>query len=407
MKIGFIIPDYWNSIFPDLVSSINKMGIKVVVYTDSPNVPYADRFSYFIENGIEFYVINNKKRHYLLCPFDKLFKLLDTGERRFFTILLSIYKFIKKNKDCNIFIVEWDWTGFFVAIVNSLLPFKWIVGVHDLNNLKISLDYPYENRKFFIEKVKKWVYKKSTLIRANSFVTKNFLEKIEVNPSKIKVIPLHITNWMTQDKPQNIKCFREKNKEEIFSKYKIDKKNKLLISACRLTPVKGLELLIESFYYLIKEQPNIKLMICGRDSKLRKLDSYKEYLRLLARQKKIEDKIIFTDYIDKIEIKKYLAAADLNLVPSFLDTFNFSVLEAALVGTFSLVSANVGSAFWLEKYKVCEIINNRNPKCWAESVIKILNSGYEIDNKVINQIESDFSSDNIARQLLNILMNIC
>lgn len=405
MKIGFIIPDYWNSIFPDLVSTINEMGIKVVVYTETKNATSANKFLHFIENGIEFYVINDKKRHYLLSPFDKLFKLLDTGERRFFTNLLSIYKFVKKNKDCDLFIVEWDWTALFVTIVNLLISFKWIVGVHDLNNLKISIDYPYRTHNIFIEKVKNWVYRKSTLIKANSFVTKSFLEEIGINTEKIKVIPLHITSWMIQNKFQNIKFFKEKSREEIFFKYKIDKENKLLITACRLAPIKGLTLLVESLPYLIEKEPKITLMICGRDIRLNKLSSYMSYLKELSHKIGIEGKIIFTDYVDKIEIKKYLAAADLNIVPSFLDTFNFSVLESALVGTFSLVSQNVGSASFLEKYKVCEIIYNRNPKIWAESILKILNSGYEINDNIINEIKINFSPSKIAEQLLNIFLD--
>lgn len=405
MKIGIIVTNFRNSIFPDIAKSLADMGQEVIVFTDDSRAPDAKDFLHFHENGIEFFVINNKKRYPLFIIFDKLFKkITGTGERRFFTLLFFIYRFIKKNKDCDIFIVEWDWTGFFVAIVNLFLSFRWMIGVHDLNNLKISIEYHGRENKWWLYKIKHWVYKQADIIRANSYVTEKFLIESGCNPEKIKVIPLHITRWMMINPDEDIREFRQYNREEIFNKYNIEKNNKLLITMCNLKPVKGLELAILALPYILKKNPNIILMMCGDDRIIKGIGSYQRYLENLAQKIGVRQNIVFTGFVPIEEVKKYLSAADIHLAPSVVDTFNYAVIESAIVGTFSIVSSNVGSAYWVKKEKLCEIIYDRKPEVWADAILKHLNQSEQIDTTGFSrQLLTQLQPQNIAEHILKIL----
>lgn len=408
MKIGFIALNFKNSIFPDIVESLAKLKHDLVVFTDDNKAPDSKSFLHFIRNNIEFFMINDKKSHPYFIIFDKLFKKFSgTGERRFFTLLFSIYRFIKRNKNCDVFIVEWDWTGFLVAIVSLFLKFKWILGVHDLNNLKISIEYPGRENKYLLHKVRQWVYRRTNLIRANSYVTENFLKESGCNSEKIRVIPLHVPKWMVNNTKDSFIEFRQRNREEIFDKYKIKQDNKLLITMCNLKPVKGLDLIILALPHILRKNPNVKLMICGADRTIKGIGSYKSYLENLAKKINVRQNIIFTGFIPIGKVKNYLSAADIHLVPSVIDTFNYALVESAIVGTFSIVSSNVGSAYWVKEAKLCEIVTDRIPEVWAEAILKFLNIINQINTEEFSkQIYNELQPEKIAEKLVKLIKEI-
>ncbi|WP_333654516.1 glycosyltransferase family 4 protein [Dissulfurispira sp.] len=371
MKIGIIATDIWNSVFLEMAESLADLGQRVVVFTDDRRSPGTKNFLHIHENGVEFFVINDKKRHPYVAALDKLFKKI-LRERRFFTMLVSIYRFIKRNRDCDVFIVEWDWTGFFVAIINLFLPFRWIVGVHDLNNLKISIEYPGRENRSWVHHARQWVYRRADLIRANSYVTRDFLIESGCPAEKIEVIPLYTTKWMRLDENENLENFRQHCRAEIFAKHHFDEETKLLVTMCKIAPVKGLDLAIRSMPYVLQQQKNIILMICGGDRIVPGIGSYREYLETLSKKLGVDKHVIFAGHIQPAEVKKYLSAGDIHLAPSVIDTFNYAIIEAALVGTFSIVSSTAGSAYWMMQEKAGEIISDRDPIAWGHSILKHL-----------------------------------
>jgi len=91
----------------------------------------------------------------------------------------------------------------------------------------------------------------------------------------------------------------------------------------RLSPEKGVDLLIEAFNMFLRTNPGSKvcLHIAG-DGPQRK------YLEDLSKKFGIEDQVQFLGHSTPLEIKRYLAVSSAAIYPSIFDSFSLAILEA-------------------------------------------------------------------------------
>lgn len=109
-------------------------------------------------------------------------------------------------------------------------------------------------------------------------------------------------------------------------------------------------------------------MICGGDRIIPGVGSYRQHLERIAVEEGVAERVIFTGNIDIRVVKGYLAAADLQLAPSVIDTFNYGVLEAALVNTHTLASEMVGAGPWVQDAGSATIVQGRDPEVWGSAI---------------------------------------
>ncbi len=107
----------------------------------------------------------------------------------------------------------------------------------------------------------------------------------------------------------------------------------VIIYSGRLSYAKGLERLVETFYYFRKNNKSIKLIILGNGE-------LKEYLVREVIKYNVIDDCIFLDY-NKNYIK-YINAANLYLLPSISESTNLGVQEAMLLKKLVLSSDTGG-----------------------------------------------------------------
>ncbi|WP_312083564.1 glycosyltransferase [Epilithonimonas hominis] len=98
----------------------------------------------------------------------------------------------------------------------------------------------------------------------------------------------------------------------------------------RLGKVKNVQMLIRAFSRLIKQ--DVRLTVVGNGSEL-------ENLKMLADELQCADRVIFTGFVK--EPSKFLANADLFVLPSFSEGFGIAAVEAMLLKVPVLCS-NVG-----------------------------------------------------------------
>lgn len=100
--------------------------------------------------------------------------------------------------------------------------------------------------------------------------------------------------------------------------------------------VYGLEYLIEAFALVVDKFPEIplKLVLVGKGS------CENEY-RNLSKKNEIENKIIFTGYVNHAEIADYYNNLDIFVIPSVRESFGVSVLEASACG-LPVIATNTG-----------------------------------------------------------------
>ncbi len=373
MKIGIVAPGIWNSIHLDMARALGALGHDVAIYTEDARAPSGARFLRFREGRLDFFVIHHLRRNPWTWLFDRLAK--PWLGRRFFTTLVAMARYFSATRDCDLYFVEGDWIGFFAAILARFMPLRWVVCIHDSDYLRIPLAFPGRPASSWKEAVKLWVLGSADLVRANSFVTRDALIAGGCAPERIRVVPLHITGWMRVDEIADMAAFKAQARAEVHAQWRIPSEGRLLITMCRLVPVKGLDLAIRGFAVAARRNRGLYLMICGGDRVVPGIGSYREHLARIDAEEGGAAQVIFTGNIDIREAKRYFAAADLQLAPSVIDTFNYGVIEAAMVETYTIAGDMVGAGPWVKEVGAATIVPGRDPEVWGRAIEEFIASG--------------------------------
>lgn len=365
MKIGLIATGIWGSIHLEMARELQRLGHVIRIYTEDNRAPSGMRFSRFTEDGLDFWVIHAFRRNPWTWLPDRLFKYW-LG-RRFFTSLVAIARFIRANRDCDVFVVESDWLGFFVALATRFLPVRWVVGIHDTDYLDAPIRYPGRPKSRWRTAVQRWVLLRADCVRANSRFTRDALLAGGCPSQKLVVVPLHAPRRMLPSTGIPLTEFRARARQVWRPRCGVSEDALMLATMCRLTPVKHLELAVDSLTELRRRGVDVWLVLFGGDRNLPGIGSYAAKLRERADSGGAGDRLVIAGEVIPEEVMYALAAADLHLAPSWADTFNFAVVEAALVGTPSLLSLNVGAAPWLGS--AARVLASGAANEWADAVM--------------------------------------
>jgi glycosyltransferase involved in cell wall biosynthesis len=102
--------------------------------------------------------------------------------------------------------------------------------------------------------------------------------------------------------------------------------SKIVLTGGRIIESKGFQYLIKAMPSILKEEPNVKLIIAGPDR------GYKKYLIQLIQRLKLEQHIIFTGMLSHEAFKKLLYVADIFVLPSLYEGLPVVLLEAMACG---------------------------------------------------------------------------
>lgn len=401
MKIGLIATGIWGSIHLDLARELVRQGHDVTIYTEDNRAPSGMTFTRLDEDGLRFWIIHGFRRNPWVWLFDRLFKFW-LG-RRFFTSLVAIWRFIRHNRDRDIFVVESDWLGFFVAIVGLFERFRWAVGMHDTDYLDAPIHYPGRPVSRWRSAAQRWVLRRTDKVRANSYVTRDALIAGGCPVDKIETIPLHyIPQRMLPPTAPPLPEFRRLSRSSVRQEWGLDDDAELLVTMCRLNQVKHLELAIEAVAAAASKRPKLKLALCGGDRRLPGIGSYAAHLRALAASLGVADRVLVVGEVAQERVKATLAAADLHLAPSWVDTFNYAVIEAALVGAVSLTSAGVGATAWVAACGGARVVDTHDAGVWAAAIADALDhpANWDTLSACRERLIADLSPAAITRQVV-------
>ena len=152
-----------------------------------------------------------------------------------------------------------------------------------------------------------------------------------VNKDKIKIVPNGINLSEYDYLPK---------RGEFRRKYGIRDNENMILYIGRIHITKGIDLLVKAFADLAKELNDVKLVLVGPD------DGYQSVIEDYVRTLKVNDKVLFTGFVNNKEKIAAFADADVFVTPSFLG-FPVTFLEACACGTPIITTRNGDELDWI------------------------------------------------------------
>lgn len=230
-----------------------------------------------------------------------------------------------------------------------------------------------------------------TLTTANTIIVpskayKTKLSNMHINPNKLQVIPYGI----------DTKKFQNNNGEAFKAKYGLQG-SKIILSVGRLNYQKGFQYLIKAMPTVLKQIPNVKLVIVGEGEQL-------SYLRQLTKSLSLEKSIVFTGAITQTEIPHAYAAADIFVLPSLFESFGISLVEAQASGKPVIATRVGGAPETLIDGQTGFLIDSRDSNKLSISILRLLSDNDLAHKMGINGLEfvqDKFGIQNIVEKIIS------
>ncbi len=139
-------------------------------------------------------------------------------------------------------------------------------------------------------------------------------------------------------------------------------KKPVLLYVGRLSPHKGVHLLLEAFRIVKQKIPTATLLVVGKPT----FDSYSKRLQELSRE---IGNVIFTGFVPDEELPYYFGACDIYTTATLWEGFDIPVVSAQMCGK-KVVAFDVGSH--PEVVKKGTLVKEGDVKAFAEAVLKLL-----------------------------------
>ena len=164
---------------------------------------------------------------------------------------------------------------------------------------------------------------------------------------KIEIIPNGLIPHDSSIKKINI------SKNKLRYKYGFNKSDRIILNLSRLSYLKGVDLLIEAFGDLAKQNGNYKLVIAGPDEggQLRKL-------KFLIEKLKIKNNVFLLGLVEGKKKQELLSLVDVFALFSRYEPFSIATLEALQYNLPVCLSKEVGVAEEVLRYKCGILVEN-------------------------------------------------
>lgn len=188
---------------------------------------------------------------------------------------------------------------------------------------------------------------------------------------------------------------KEEWKHQILSKYSIPDNAFIFGFIGRIVPEKGINELLEAFMSLNNDA--IYLFIVGPQDEEFRLN------QVLLREARLNPNIIFTGKVSDVE--KYHAAFTFHVLPSYREGFGMTVVEAAAMGTPSIITNINGPTDFIEDNYNGYICDVKSVSSLKQSMNKALcaetSEIIRLSENAYNLVKEKFDSEVFKKEFLN------
>ena len=178
-----------------------------------------------------------------------------------------------------------------------------------------------------------------------------------------------------------------------------------ILALSRLAFNKGLDLLVESFGYLIKNYTEAELVLAiGHDERDELEEEIFQNITEIARSYGVNDRIRLVGFIHDDDLSDVYRAADLFVLSSRYEPFGMTAVEAMACGTPTLVTSHGGLCETLEDGTHALVTDPFKPEMMASDMAAVLNHagiGYNLSAQGSTFVREQFSWTEIGSKLLH------
>ena len=249
-----------------------------------------------------------------------------------------------------------DFSAFICTIIRSPYIFTLHGFPHSPQEVRGIIKFIYS---IYLLTAGRLTLNKASKVTAISSAIKKEAVAYGVDEDRIVIIP----NGINLAKYECIK-----NSIEFRREFEIDLNDRLIVAVGILHKRKGFQHLIKAMVLINKQYKKIKLVIIGRDG------GYGEKLKELTRQLQLEDKIIFTGFLDFKKKLMAMSEADVFAIPSLIEPFGLVALEARAIRKPIVATKVGGLKEVLKNGETAIMIKPYNSQELAKSIIKVFSN---------------------------------
>lgn len=140
---------------------------------------------------------------------------------------------------------------------------------------------------------------------------------------------------------------------------------RIIIMTRNLEPKYGIETFLKVLPKVVKEIPDVRILLCGKGPLM---DQLIQYVKIHA----LDKYVLFTGFISNDDLPRYLCAADIYLSTSLTDGTSVSLLEAMACGLPAIVTDNPSIMEWIKDGENGLVVSKNDPIELTEKLIFLL-----------------------------------
>lgn len=272
-------------------------------------------------------------------------------------------------------------------------PCPTIPTIHDLGYLKFQSQFTKKDLYQLINWTIQSIKRAKHICTVSQFSKDEIVKTYSIDPEKISIA------YNGVDTPPKID---QKNQDKILSSYSL-KTNGYFLYLGTLKPNKNIPFLIKSFALFLNKSKDLKLkssnalklVIAGKKGWL-----FEEIFQTVKKEG-IEDKVIFTDFVDNNQKWTLYQNAIASVLPSTYEGFGIPAIESMKVGTPVIVS-NIPP--FKEVVNECGLFIDPNKESdLVEKMTEILQPKVRQKYSLIGQKQADkFTWESTAKSIMNV-----
>jgi glycosyltransferase involved in cell wall biosynthesis len=202
-------------------------------------------------------------------------------------------------------------------------------------------------------------------VRAMSPLLARAAEGFGCAPDKIATVPLNTSAHFYPTEP--LPGLRERSRREVQAELGLPADARIVLASGRVLPIKGFDTLVDALPAVLAAHPATYLLLYGPDRR-----GTSDALRSQVAALGLGEQVRFLGTLPFDGQGRFLAAADLSVIPSTLDGFNRTGVEAGAHGTPVVASTGAGIADFVRDFGAGRAVPPRDPAALATAITSLL-----------------------------------